>query len=259
MKRAENQSKAAIVVIGSGEAFDADLGNTAYLFRGKKLPTVLFDCGYQIPERLWKKELHVEIDAICFTHLHADHSFGIVPLLVRYWEEGRTAPLQIIGPRGTERFVSRLLDMGYPGLSKRIAFPIRFLVLSPERVLALGDLRLSCASTVHSILNYTVRVEVEGKGPSFAVSGDGQITQATKSLVNDVDVLFQEVYNDKPEIPVHADFATVSAWIKKSKVKTIVTSHFARSHKKALIRKVGAQNASKTKWVVSKPGLEIKI
>ena len=38
-------------MIGSGEAFDHILGNTAYLFSGKGYPTVLFDCGYQIPER----------------------------------------------------------------------------------------------------------------------------------------------------------------------------------------------------------------
>jgi hypothetical protein len=43
---------ALIRVIGCGEAFDSEFGNTSYLLSGRNCPSVLFDCGYQIPERL---------------------------------------------------------------------------------------------------------------------------------------------------------------------------------------------------------------
>ena len=251
-------SGAKIRVIGSGEAFDSDLGNTSYLFTGKGLPTVLFDCGYQIPERLWKAGLHTKLDAVCFTHLHADHSFGIVPLLVRFAEEGRKTPLNIIGPRGTERFVSKLLDMGYPGFSKRIKFPIRHITLAPGTPLNFNGLIFNTAPTVHSVLNYTIRVDLPG-GMSFAVSGDGQITPKSKKLVDDVDVLFQEVYSDKPGIPVHADLKTVTEWIEKSHVRSIVTSHFSRSLKTTLAAKVTSKKVGPTQWIVSHPNLEVSL
>jgi ribonuclease BN (tRNA processing enzyme) len=244
-------------VIGSGEAFDNGLGNTSYLLRGNGLPTMLFDCGYQIPERLWKEGLHTDINAICFTHLHADHSFGVVPMLVRFGEEGRQAPLRILGPRGTERFVPRLLELGYPGFSKRIKFQIHYTQLEPGKEVDFEGLRLSCAPTVHSVLNYTIRVNLPDGRSSFAVSGDGQITEKSKKLVDTVGVLFQEIYSEKPGIPVHADLETVKAWISKSHVRKIVTSHFARTEKAGLAKRVKAVHQDKTKWVVSKPGLNV--
>jgi ribonuclease Z len=254
------QKHSKILVIGSGEAFDTDLGNTSYLFRGKGLPTVLFDCGYQIPERLWKADLHTELDAVCLTHLHADHSFGIVPLLVRFGEEGRKTPLHIVGPRGTERFVTRLLEMGYPGFSKRLKFKIHHLTLSPRSALDLMGLTLNCAATVHSVLNYTIRVDLFAEETaSFAISGDGQITPATKKLTANVDVLFQELYSDKPGIPVHADLKTVATWIKSTQIKTIVTSHFSRSRKAALEGKITSPKKGSTQWIISRPGLEVQL
>lgn len=247
-----------VLVIGSGEAFDSDLGNTAYLFSGAGHPTVLFDCGYQIPERLWKDGLHQDIDCVCFTHLHADHSFGIVPLLARFWEEGRTRPLKIVGPRGTERFVLRLIEMGYPGFSKRLKFPLRFTTLVPGSPTRLQKLSLTCAPTTHSVLNYTIRVDLPGPSPaSFAISGDGQITAASKKLVADIDVLFQEIYGLKPEIPIHADLQTVSEWVAQTRIKKLVTSHFSRSAKAKLNRRVYSKPKSQTEWIVSRPGLEI--
>lgn len=260
MKTARNENQSSIRVIGSGEAFDTDLGNTSYLLRGEGHPTVLFDCGYQIPERLWKDGLHTSIDVICFTHLHADHSFGIVPLLVRYWEEKRTSPLRIIGPTGAQSFVQKLLGMGYPAIESKLEFSIEHLNLDPESSLSLSDLEFSCAPTVHSVLNYTIRVDRRDLAPfSFAVSGDGQITTATKSLASDVDVLFQEIYGLKPEISVHADFETVSAWIATSNVKKIVTSHFSRVAKSRLSEVVESTENSGTQWIVSRPGLEIAL
>jgi len=146
----------------------------------------------------------------------------------------------------------------YPGFAKRLQFPIRYLTFTPGARIDFNGLTLSCATTVHSVLNYTVRVDIAGKTPaSFAVSGDGQITDETKQLVGDVGVLFQEIYCEKPEIPVHADLETVADWIKSSQVKQIVTSHFSRSAKAKLKKQVSSKTKSATRWVVARPGLEV--
>ncbi len=116
-------------------------------------------------------------------------------------------------------------------------------------------LRDASASYSNSVLNYTVRVDLKTpKGPrSFAVSGDGQITDASKALVHDVDCLFQEVYSEKPGIPVHADLETVVTWASNTQIKHVVTSHFARSARTKLSKKVSARKSKSPRWSVARP------
>ena len=76
--------KAQLGLIGCGEAFDTGFGNNSCIFFGERLPTVLFDCGYQIPERLWALAPGLRsVDAVYLTHFHADHAMGLAPLIVR--------------------------------------------------------------------------------------------------------------------------------------------------------------------------------
>lgn len=191
-----------VKVIGSGEAFDSGRGNTSYLFSGPRQPTVLFDCGYQIPERLWAAGDHKAIDAIAFTHLHADHAFGFVPLLGRFWEEKRKKALHVFAPRGMERHLTRLCDMGYPGLRKRFQFPLVFHEMRAGDELRWRGLRLRCARTEHSVLNHTIRMDAGSR--SFSVSGDGLPTAASVKLVEGADLHLQECYTASRPVPGHA-------------------------------------------------------
>lgn len=48
------------------------------------------------------------IEAICFTHYHADHIVGLPGMLLTIANSGRTDPLIIIGPKGLQEVVSGL-------------------------------------------------------------------------------------------------------------------------------------------------------
>jgi ribonuclease BN (tRNA processing enzyme) len=234
--------------------------NTAYLLSGSGIPTVLFDCGYQIPERLWKRGVHKNLSTVCITHLHADHVFGIVPLICRYLEEGRKKPLQIIGGRGTETYIRRLVEMGYPGLLSVLGFKIEFLEISETQAIEIENFKVSAAKTRHSVRNFTYRVDFhDPRLRSFAVSGDGQMTQETCALVNDVGVLFQEIYSLNDVTPVHMSLKRFEKWAQNSKVGRLGVSHHSRSQVDKIRKRVDGFAKKDSRWVSVKPGMKISL
>ena len=71
---------------------------------------VLVDCGEgtQVPIRL-SGFGYKAIDAICFTHYHADHIAGLPGLLLTIGNTGRQEPLKLIGPPGLLAVVKGLM------------------------------------------------------------------------------------------------------------------------------------------------------
>ena len=71
--------------------------------------SLLIDCGegtqVGIKERGWSVK---PLDAICFTHFHADHISGLPGLLLTMGNAERTEPLTLIGPEGLVRVVNAL-------------------------------------------------------------------------------------------------------------------------------------------------------
>ncbi len=63
----------------------------------------LFDCGEGTQYRLAQSGLKPSrIDAICISHLHGDHFFGLFGLLSSLAFRGRRSPLTLVGPPGME-------------------------------------------------------------------------------------------------------------------------------------------------------------
>lgn len=62
-------------------------------------PWILIDCGEATQHRLLHTPLSLNgLQAICITHMHGDHCYGLPGLLASAAMAGRTAPLTIIGP-----------------------------------------------------------------------------------------------------------------------------------------------------------------
>ena len=246
-----------VTVIGTGEAFDSGLGNNAFVLDGRGVPTILVDCGYQIPERLWATGLHRKLDGIYLTHTHADHSFGIVPLIGRFLVERRERPLPVIGHSGVGSFVRRALDLGYPGMRENLPFPLEFITVSPARRLDFGALSLACARSDHGVLNLSVRFEAQGA--SCAFSGDGAPSAATAALYHGVDVLFHELYSVRRKLPGHSTLAELRALADRAGVPRVVVSHHAREYKARLHRAVAALREPGREWTTARPGQTIRI
>ena len=138
-------------------------------YQGK---SILVDCGEgtQVSIRQQGWSFH-SIDAICFTHFHADHISGLPGLLLSIGNAERTEPLILIGPKRLEYVVNALRVIA-PGLPFEIEY--RELEEDEEEFEVCG-IRVNAFKVNHSITcyGYTFNIDRAGKfDPERAKAAD---------------------------------------------------------------------------------------
>lgn len=90
--------------------------------------SVLIDCGEGTQIAVQKAGLSLKsVDKLLITHLHADHISGLPGLLLTMGNAGKTEPLSIVGPVGTERVVHALRS-----IAPALPFEVRISELDTE-------------------------------------------------------------------------------------------------------------------------------
>ena len=123
---------------------------------------MLIDCGEgtQVTMKMlgWGFK---SIDAICFTHFHADHISGLPGLLLTIGNSGRTEPLKLIGPAGLISIVE-----GLRRIAPELPFPIEYIELHKdvESPLQIGEFHISFCPADHMVKCFAYRIDVKRKG-----------------------------------------------------------------------------------------------
>lgn len=176
----------------------------------------LVDVGPGAREKIYVAggfELITEIDHILLTHLHYDHVANVPDMWLTGWLYGRSTPLRVQGPTGTESSIGYLRkayewDVGYriavgipaagsvmnvedvtPGIVydqdglQITAFEVDHLPINPETEELLGFEGL------------TLGYRFDYNGRSVVLSGDSRSTATSKinEVARDVDLLIHEV------------------------------------------------------------------
>lgn len=246
-----------IIFLGVGEAFDENNPNVSLLVESEKENTrLLVDCGYDIPKQLWRQSTNPEfIDGIYVSHFHADHIFGIPPLLIRMYEDGRRKPLPIISHPGLGEYLRDLLERAYPGTFKKLPYELR--LAEGTKVLNFRDLQLTFAYAKHSIPVLSVRI-FDGN-VSVSYSGDGELTDATRALYLGSNLLVHEAYTEETPVVNHTTMKEVVDYAKRSAIRNLALVHLRRdirSRRKQLLNKF--QNEP-LKVMIPEPLEEIRI
>ncbi|WP_350558886.1 MBL fold metallo-hydrolase [Psychrobacter sp. CAL346-MNA-CIBAN-0220] len=92
----------------------------------KVRPWLLIDCGEGTQQQLLHTKLSLhQLIAICITHVHGDHCYGLPGLLASAAMSGRTSPLTIIAPKA----IAKLLDTVTLTTELYLPFAIDFMAI----------------------------------------------------------------------------------------------------------------------------------
>jgi len=221
-----------IVSLGVGEAFDERYYNNSHLVISNE-KVILLDCGYAIPNQIWKYYPDVSfIDSIYISHLHADHCFGLPPLIVRMKEEKRKKPLTIISMNNKR--LKQIIKNGYPKALDNPPFKIEFIEVKPSKKIRLGTLDLTFAATSHSIPNLAVRLSNEKN--IICYSGDGRDTDESRALYKNADLVIHECYKIDESMEDHSSLIDLIPLISNQNIKHLFLTHIHRNSREKLIK-----------------------
>jgi ribonuclease BN (tRNA processing enzyme) len=139
-----------------------------------------------------------EIDAVCVSHLHADHCLDLCDYSVArsFHPDGPKPPIPVYAPAQAAERLSRALAAdpaadAWPGSdqSRGITDTFSFATLTPGPM-EIGPLRVTAAHVNHPVETFGFRLEHAGR--SLAYSADTGPTDALVGLARDADVLLCE-------------------------------------------------------------------
>ena len=176
--------------------------SAVYLSRGGT--SVLIDCGEGILTQVPPKALGQRgLDAVCISHLHGDHVYGLPGLLASMSLAGRTRPLYLLGPPALAAYVEAIFSF----TSSSSPFELLYSVLpegpSQTPVLTLRDLVVDTLPLRH-------RVEAYG----FCVSSPPPLRRLRSGVVERYAIPYERI----DEIKRGSAFATADATISNSQL-----------------------------------------
>ena len=108
---------------------------------------LLFDCGEGSQRQMVRYGTGFTVDAVFFTHFHADHYLGIIGFLRTLGMMGRTEPMRMYGPPPAKRLLHQAVHLGLESL----AFPIEIHEVKDGDVVRRGGYAVHAVGVDHRI------------------------------------------------------------------------------------------------------------
>jgi ribonuclease BN (tRNA processing enzyme) len=185
-----------LTVVGCSGSFPGpDSAASCYLLEAEGFRLVI-DLGNGALGELQRHAELFGIDAICLSHLHADHCVDLASYFVarQYPPGGPKPPIPVYGPRGTAERAAGFGGEAVPAVLAR--FDVR--ELTPG-TLEIGPFRVTVDHMSHPVETFGFRVEHAGW--QLAYSADTGPTEALVRLAEGVDLLLCEAsFLDGPDL-----------------------------------------------------------
>ena len=118
---------------------------------------LLFDCGEGSQRQMIRFGTGFGVDAVFFTHFHADHYLGIIGFLRTLGMMGRETPLVLHGPAPAKRLLQQAVFLGVEALS----FPVEIVELRDGDLVKRNGYSIRAVGVDHRInaLGYVIQEE----------------------------------------------------------------------------------------------------
>ena len=213
--KATGTSQTTVVLLGTGTP-NADPERSgpavAVVVNGA---AYLVDCGPGVVRRAVAAERKKDIPAlnvtnlqkVFITHLHSDHTLGLPDLIFTPWVLGRTAPLEVYGPRGVkdmtdniERAWAKDIDVRTHGLEQgnTTGYKAQAHEVEPGVIYKDPNVTVTAFEVKHGSWDQAFGYKIQTADRVIVISGDTAPTDAVAKACDGCDVLLHEVYNARP-------------------------------------------------------------
>ena len=214
-----------LTVVGCAGSFPGpDSSASCYLLEAEGFRLVI-DFGNGSLGALQKYAGLFDIDAVCLSHLHADHCVDLYSYSVArtYSPAGPQPAIPVYGPAGTLERMSYIhgLDGDDLGLTKRFTFK----TLEPGRM-TIGPFEVQLAHVNHPVETFAFRFSSDGR--SLVYTGDTGETEAIPELAAGTDVFLSEAaFLEGPDLPpnIHLTARQAGTYANRAGVGKLVLTH----------------------------------
>jgi ribonuclease BN (tRNA processing enzyme) len=213
-----------LTVVGCAGSFPGpDSAASCYLLEADGFRLVV-DLGNGALGPLQKFTGLFDVDAVCLSHLHADHCVDLYSYSIArtYAPTGPQPPIPVYGPAGTcERIGLVHGPSGDDGLMKRFTFE----TLAPGSV-SIGPFEVMTAHMNHPVETFGFRFAYGGR--AIVYSGDTGETEDLVPLARDADVfLCEAAFLDGPDLPpdLHLSARQAAGYAERAGVGQLALTH----------------------------------
>jgi ribonuclease BN (tRNA processing enzyme) len=216
-----------VTFVGCGDAFGSGGRFNTCIHVEDDAGAFLIDCG--ATSLVAMKKLGIDrndIDAILFTHFHADH-FGGVPFFVLDAQlyARRTAPLLIVGPPGLRGWYERAMALAFPG-ERTLPFELILHEVSIGEPATLNGRTVTAFPVVHDErVGPCLAYRIERRGKTICYSGDTQWTDTLIDAASGAELFICECYTYEKPRKSHMSLVALREHLPQIAARRIVLTH----------------------------------
>jgi ribonuclease Z len=169
-----------------------------------KKSNILVDCGSGVTQRLEEANITTKkIDALVLTHLHSDHVVDFYQLIISSWHSYRLKPWKIYGPKGTKKFLTKIMEawkdernlrIKYEARSSIEAFKLDIKEFEEHGRVNIKDIKLEYFKVDHFPVKHAYGFNFYNNNKKLTISGDTKPCENLMKYAQLADVLLHEVY-----------------------------------------------------------------